>query len=78
MTKLNLSECEFHKKYIVKKIDVIDQVLKRQLENIGLVESESIELVCTNYGKSSYLVKIMDIGFGMDKSLLDKVTVYDK
>lgn len=75
MNNILLSNANSNHTYIIKKINIEDKSLLQQLNNIGLTVGEEITLIKTNYGKKSFLVKVMNVNFAIDKQILDKVEV---
>ncbi len=73
--ELKLSECEKKKVYVISVIKVKDDNIKQQLKNLGFVKNEKIVLLNCNYGKSSYLVKVMGINYSLDKSICEDIIV---
>lgn len=77
MKEICLSECVFHKVYVISNVSMQDCDLKYKLEKLGFLKNEKIEILRTNYSGCSYLVKLMGIHFAIDKKICDKVIVYD-
>ena len=75
MTKLSLCDADFDKNYIIIRVCVDDCALKNQLKSLGFCEGEKIRKLTSNYGKSSYLVKVVGINYAIDKKVAEKIMV---
>lgn len=77
MENLTLSKCKPFKVYKIKEILVSDVAVKNQLKNLGIAERQNIEVVASNYGKKSYLVRIHNMTYAIDKQICDEVVCYE-
>lgn len=72
-----LSKALPNKYYTIKKINIENKELIKQLNNIGFSVGRKIKYIGSNFGKKTFLVKVMDINFGIDKQISEKVEVAD-
>lgn len=66
------------KDYVIKEILVQNESIKQQLENLGFFKHEKIRLLNYNYGKKSYLIKVMGINYAIDKSVCENIEIADE
>lgn len=77
MKKLTLAECVAQKTYKILKINCPDKRLAQQLDNLGFMEEESVTFLKSNYGKKSFLVKVMGINIALDKHVCEMIDCYE-
>lgn len=75
MNVVKLSEAVFNKIYFIKEINLKNQELKQQLKNLGFIEKEKIIILNHNYGKKSFLVKVMGVNYAVEKNICDSIVV---
>lgn len=73
-----LCDVEKEKEYIIEDVGVKDDVIKTKLKNFGIVKGEKIKFLNYNYGKSSLLIKVMNVNYAIDKRLCEKIKVKDE
>ncbi len=78
MNKKTLADCKCKQEYRIKNIEISDKKLLTALTNLGFKPDENITLLKSNYGKKSYLVNIIGISYAIDKSICEKIFIYDK
>ena len=62
---------------IIKKIEVKDEKINKQLFNLGFMPGENIKLLNYNFNKQSYLVKVMNINYAIDKKICEGIVLYE-
>lgn len=72
----NLYSAKRNQTVIVKDISLPEN-LKRKLNNIGIESGTRVKVITKNYGGTSILVKVNNVSFGIDKTLAQKVEVYE-
>ena len=77
MNNLKLSEAEFNREYVIDRINTSDSKIKLKLNDMGFFVGEKIIVKNSNLGKSSLLVKVMNIRYSIDKSVCEKIVVKD-
>ena len=78
MNKIRLSDAQKFKEYYIDEVNVKDEFIKTRLEKFGVLENHKIKLLFNNYGKSSFLIKVMDIKYAIDKKICDEIYVKDE
>ena len=78
MNIIKLSDIKINKYYKIEEIKINDIKIKKQIENLGFLKNEKIQLLKHNYGKNSYLIKVMGINYAIDKSVCDEIFVKDE
>ncbi len=63
---------------VIKRIQIKDENIKKQIINLGFIEGEEIKLLNHNYNKESYLVKVMNINYAIDKKICEEIIVCGK
>lgn len=71
----NLCECVFNKNYKIDSVNVDDKKLKIQLKNLGFENGEIVRVLRCNYGRSSFLVEVMDVTYALDKKICQLIFV---
>ncbi len=77
MENILLSEALPGHTYIIKKINIENEGLLQQLSCIGFCVGQRIIFVRSNFGKKTFLVKVMSVNFGIDRQISEKVEVAD-
>ena len=72
-----LAEAKINVVYKIKNINIKDKCIYKQLENLGFLKNEKIILLNHNYGKKTYLIKVMGIKYAIDKSVCDGIEIYE-
>lgn len=75
MEELCLSDAQKKHKYKLVKINISNEKLKNYYMNLGFRCGEEIEVITSNYGKKSYMIRVMGILYAMDKNLCEKFIV---
>ena len=78
MNEKNVIDLKINESGVIKKIKLNDEKIKRQLINLGFIEGEEIKLLNYNYNKESYLVKVMNINYALDKKICKGIVVCGK
>ena len=78
MNKIRLSEADRFKCYYIDEIKVKEEFIKTRLEKFGLLKNQKIELLFYNYGKNSFLIKVMGVKYAIDKCICDEIYVKDE
>lgn len=68
-------ECKFNTVYKIEKIGLIKEELKKQLNNFGFIKNEELVVLKTNYGKSSFLIEVMNVKYALDKKICEQIFV---
>ena len=63
---------------IIKKIEVKDEKINKQLFNLGFMPGEKIKLLNYNFNKQSYLVKVMNINYAIDKKICEGIVLCER
>lgn len=71
-----LSEVKKNKETTVDEI-LTDEKIKRVLSNFGIKRGSKVTVISSNYGNKSYLVLSEGTTFAIDKSVLERVMVYE-
>ena len=75
MINTNLCSVKTEEYYVIKSIEVLDVALNKQLKNLGFLVGEKMKVMKTNYGKTSYLVKVMGVNYAIDKKVAERIFV---
>ena len=78
MNIICFGEAEVNKIYKIECLEMKNKNIKTQLEKLGFLKNENIQLLKYNYGKKSYLIKVMGINYAIDKSVCDEIFVKDE
>lgn len=73
---INLLKAKKNVRYIVEEI-LTDEKLTKVLKNFGIKKGSEVMVIGSNYGKKSYLVLASGTTFAIDRSILEKVIVYE-
>ena len=78
MTEKSLIDLKLNEIALIKKVVIEDEKIKVQLSNLGFLVGEEIKLLNYNYNKESYLVKVMNINYAIDKKICERIIVCGK
>lgn len=78
MKEFLLSAGKVERNYKILKINLSDVSLKKQLQNLGFLTGEKIKILNYNYGKKSFLVKVMGVNYAIDKNVCEGIVVEDE
>lgn len=73
-----LIDLQKNKQAKIEKIKIKDERVKLQLNNLGFIVGEEIELLNYNYNKTSYLIKVMGVNYAIDKIICENIFVNEK
>ena len=78
MNEKLLVDLKINEVCVIKKIRLENEKIKNQLSSLGFLEGEEIRLLNYNYNKKSYLVKVMNINYAIDKKICEGIVVCGK
>ena len=78
MNEKCLIDLKLNEAALIKKVVIDDEKIKVQLSNLGFLVGEEIKLLNYNYNKESYLVKVMNINYAIDRKICKGIIVCGK
>lgn len=78
MKILNLLDAEYNKDYFIEDIKTDDEKIKLRLNDLGFLKNEKIKLLNNNYGKTTFLVKVMGVNYAVDKNVCEEIYIKDE
>lgn len=78
MNEKKLINLKINEVGIIKEVNVKDENIKRQLANLGFYKGEEIKLLNYNYNKESYLVKVMNVNYAVDKKICEGIVICER
>ncbi len=73
MNEICLTDLKKGGGFKIIKIDIKEKDLNAQLKNLGFEVGENIKLLNWNFGKKSYLVKVMGVNYAIDKMIAERI-----
>lgn len=77
MSEKRLSELKINEISTIKELKIDSYNIKTQLNKLGFIKGEKIKLLNYNYNKESYLVKVMNVNYAVDKKICEGIIVCD-
>lgn len=78
MKIIKLSKANFDKVYYIDEIQIKDKVVKEKIMSMGIVKNQKASVLNCNYGKTSFLIKVMNVNYVIDKKICDEIYVRDE
>ena len=77
MSEVCLVDLKKDSEFKISKIDINEKALFMQLKNLGFEVGEVIKLLNWNFGRKSYLVKVMGVNYAIDKLIAERIFGYE-
>ena len=77
MKEIKLTECKLRNEYLISKINVEEQKVRKHLKNLSIKENEKIFILAKNYKSKAFMIKVLGINYAIGKNICEKILVYD-
>ena len=77
MKNIRLSDAKLSVEYFISEVKICDEKIQMYLKNLGLICGAKIVVLKTNFLRKTFLVKVMEIKYSLDKKLADEIYVYE-